>query len=227
MLDHASPDRHQAEISMDSGLHTIEGALIYRPMDRALDSRRAFRLQRAGRAGRRAVADRPITSMDSRWAQCLPARATDRVAVLVVEELDRSKMFGIHRAALDRRCDVDVLALATGDFLGVRRQGKSCRSAIDHLTLSKALQQIFHQAGIVWQLNRSVAMPKYLFFMLAGIATALWIVVSIYWIWLEIIQQSGRASYANLASAMLFVAVCFLLAGTVQAARLWWTSNRR
>ena len=104
---------------MDSGLHTIKGTLIDKPVNGALSSGGAFWLQCAGRAGRRTVADRPIASMDSGWAQCLPAGATDRVAVLVVEELDRSKMFRIHRAALDRRSDLDVLAFATGDFFGV------------------------------------------------------------------------------------------------------------
>lgn len=105
---------------MDSGLHAVEGALIDKPMDCALRSGRAFQFQPASRASRSAVADRPITSMDSGRAQGLPGGATDRVAVLVVEELDWSKMFGVHRAALDWRSTLDVLAFAAGDFLRVR-----------------------------------------------------------------------------------------------------------
>ncbi len=92
MLDSAPAYRHQARISVDPALHSVQRALIDETVNRTLDAGRASRLQRATSTCWCAIADRPVAGVRAGWSQSLARRTPKGVAHLIVDELHRPEM---------------------------------------------------------------------------------------------------------------------------------------
>ncbi len=105
---------------MDTTLHSIERALIYKAMDRTLISWRAMLLDLTGLASRSSVMDRSISSVPSLGMQGFTSRTADCIRFLVVDELHGSEVLRTHGTSLDGRRDSDPVLFTTSHFLRIR-----------------------------------------------------------------------------------------------------------
>ena len=119
VLYSTSAGHHQARIRVDSGLHTIQRRLVEQPMDGPLGAGRASALQPTVFACRRSISDRTVAGMFAGWSQRLAGGAPDCVGLLIIHELRWPEKIGAHGTAFDRRRDLNMVALALRDRLGV------------------------------------------------------------------------------------------------------------
>lgn len=128
VLYSTSAGHHQARIRVDSGLHTIQRRLVEQPMDGPLGAGRASALQPTVFACGRSISDRTVAGMFAGWSQRLAGGAPDCVGPLIIHELRWPEKIGAHGAAFDRRRDLNMVALALRDRLGV---GVSFSATVD------------------------------------------------------------------------------------------------
>lgn len=120
MLDGAATNRHQIGILVDSPFHPVERALVHKPVNRALVSRRALPLDQTGLTGRRSVSNGAVTGVLALRVHDGAGRTAYGVHLFIMNELHGPEVFGTHGTPFDRGGDANAILFATCNFLRVR-----------------------------------------------------------------------------------------------------------